>query len=105
MVVENGDGREDPTEGDGARFFVSVVGLTDIAGINDCWTSDRDLIGEGLLTGCALISGWVVERAGVEDDVEAVEVEVKVEVRVKVEVDEGLGEAPIIPDGFLFSAT
>ena len=77
--------------------------MKDSAGTSNGARSDLDLVRKELLTGCTLITGWVLEGTGVEDKVEVVEVEVEVE--VEVTIDEELVEAPIVPDGFLQSAT
>ena len=52
--------------------------------------ASRDLIGDRLLTGRALVNGWVLVTIGVVE---------------LVEVDDELVEAPIVPEGFLLNAT
>lgn len=53
-----------------------------------------DLVGEGLLTVWTLTTGWMVDEIGMDD-----------EVAVDVGIDEELLEGPVVPEGFLFSAT
>ena len=66
------------------------VNVEDGRRANDCDDASRDLIGDKLLTGRALVTGWVLVAIGVVE---------------LVEVDEELVEAPIVPEGSLLNAT
>ena len=81
---------EDPTEGEEGSVFVFPVDVKDDRGANNCEGPSRDLIRDGLLTGRALVTGWMLVTIGVVE---------------LVEIDEELVEAPIVPEGFLLNAT
>lgn len=82
-MVKVEDEMEDPTEGEVGSVFVFPVNVIDNRRANDCEDSARDLIGDRLLTGKALVTGWVLVTIGVVE----------------------LVEAPIVPEGFLLNAT
>lgn len=85
---------KDPTEGEGGSVIVSAMNLAKEGRASDGEGCAKDLIGDGLLTGWTLVTGWMVVGVGTGDGSELVE----------VKIDEELADAPIVPEGFLFRA-